>query len=186
VARRVVPVGGGAPVVARRHHRRGCKARDRSSRPGGVCPTRGGPPKQTAKPAPGTETARTPDAGHRRSMTIDVRERRSRRPPPPPAPVKGPSVERAEGKDAFAEVIIRKHHIQESPSHGRARVDVIRLLMKQGAMAQDHRVIDADTAQMNRRGGTRPHVKRVARPTSRKACSISSPIPPTTEPRSRW
>jgi hypothetical protein len=49
-------------------------------------------------------------------------------------------------------------------------VDVIRLLMKQGAMHKITDVIDADTAQLiaEEMGHT---VKRVADPTSRKACS---------------
>ena len=63
-------------------------------------------------------------------------------------------------------------------------VDVIRMLMKQGAMHKITDVIDADTAQLiaEELGHT---VKRVAAPTWKKACSTLPTIMPPTPSRAR-
>ena len=62
-------------------------------------------------------------------------------------------------------------------------VDVIKLLMKQGQMLKLNDVIDADTAQLCRRGDWATPSSASPNPTSRKACSTPATIQAALEPR---
>jgi len=116
-------------------------------------------------------------------MADDVRERSiaSFR-PPHPAP-EGTSVERAEEKLVREVIIPEAINIQELANRMAERaVDVIRLLMKQGAMHKITDVIDADTAQLIARNS--PH--RQARGRGRRRGGLFDIVDDSsdTEPRS--
>ena len=106
------------------------------------------PPKTTAKPAP-AEAARPPDAGHRAHRRRRARAFDRLVPPPHPAP-EGPCQSNEPKEKLIREVMIPEAiTIQELANRMSERaVDVIRLLMKQGAMHKITDVIDADTAQL--------------------------------------
>ena len=143
----------------RRHHRRG-----RRSAPGPPRPRRRRPPrdspKTTAKPAPAKQRGRLTlvtalNADDVRERSIASFRRRTQR-------LKGHASNEPKEKLIREVVIPEAITIQELANRMSERaVDVIRLLMKQGAMHKITDVIDADTAQLiaEEMGHT---VKRVA------------------------
>ena len=165
-------------VVKKRSARRG-KAPRRAAEPDAASRTgrRGSPAHRhrrgaggaPARPVPAPKPTRTAPQKQRGRLTLGdgARCRRSARafgrrvPPPHPAP-QGPCRDEPKEKLIREVTIPETITIQELANRMAERaVDVIKLLMKQGQMVKITDVIDADTAQLHRRG-TRPHRRRVA------------------------
>jgi len=141
-------------------------------------------PKTTAKPAPQKQRGRLTlvtalNADDVRERSIASFRRRTQR-------LKGHASNEPKEKLVREVVIPEAINIQELANRMSERaVDVIRLLMKQGAMHKITDVIDADTAQLIARNWATAS-SALPLPTWRKACSTSSTTPAIPSRVRRW